>query len=87
MRRTSVTCVSRNGVCGNYVSSVSRTPPRHLLHSFCGRGKSVSCVLLECDSLNFIKGDLIVPPIIEPGGTSRFVSGHLLRDLQLAAVL
>ena len=41
----------------------------------------------ERNPLHLIEGDLIVAPIIEPGGPRRLMAGHLLGDLQLAAVL
>jgi hypothetical protein len=33
------------------------------------------------------RSDLIVAPVVEPGGAGGFMAGHLLGDLELAAVL
>jgi hypothetical protein len=41
----------------------------------------------ERNPLHLTKGNLIGAPVVEPGGPRRFVVGHLLGDLQLAAVV
>ena len=48
-------------------------------------GKAHCC--LDDDPLDLIEADLICPPVVEPGGARRLVVGHLLGDLQFAAVL
>ena len=40
-----------------------------------------------CNPLDLIERDLIITPVIEPGGPCRLMAGHLLGDLQLNAVL
>jgi hypothetical protein len=38
------------------------------------------------DAFDLIEAHLIIPPIIEPIGPDRLVIGHLLCDLELAAI-
>ena len=43
--------------------------------------------LSEGNPLHFIERHLITASVIEPGSSGGFMAGHLLRNLQLAAVL
>jgi hypothetical protein len=85
-----------NVACGNFesgcLSPVEVTELagyRWALHS---SGRMLRMILAfynasESNPLDLIEFDLIVAPVIESGGSGRLVAGHLLRDLQLAAVL
>lgn len=42
---------------------------------------------LNPDPLDFIKGRPVTAPVVKPGGPRRFVSCHLLIDLQPPAIL
>ena len=48
----------------------------------CPRGR-----YLNCDPLDFIERDLILPPVVELGRPRRLVVGEVLRQFELAAVL
>jgi hypothetical protein len=41
----------------------------------------------ERNPLDLIEGNLIGAPVVKSGGPRRFMTGHLLGDLELAAVL
>ena len=41
----------------------------------------------ERNSFHFIERNLITSAVVEPGGARRFMAGHVLGDLQLAAIL
>ena len=47
----------------------------------------LSPVLSISNPLNFIERHLIATPVIEPSSPGGFMAGHVLSDLQLAAVL
>ena len=44
------------------------------------------CSWLDQDSFDLIQVDLVGPPVVQPCGSRRLVVGHLLGNLQFAAV-
>lgn len=73
---------SQYGVFGKFEFPVHASGADETFDSFL-RANSKS----ECDPLHLIESDLVVAPVIKPGGPCRFMARHLLGDLQLAAVL
>ena len=50
-------------------------------------GLQIEAFRLEHHTFHFVESDLVAPAIIKPGGPCGFMTGHVLDDLQLAAVL